>query len=245
MNDLQIFNYGKNEIRTVMIDGEPWFVLTDVCRVLDLSNPTAVAERLDEDERSKLSLGRQGQTWVISESGLYTVILRSDKPEAKPFRKWVTAEVLPSIRKNGGYLTPTASSKVLENLAVAVQLLTERLDAVMERSEEFSLIIPSSGNMIGQIGGVAARRRWLRTVSEKLNLLSNKLKQPHNVLLSQIYRILEENGDIVLEDNRLQVIEEYNLAECSILTAIFYNEIIRDRFQKIVDFNLAPENRGW
>ena len=88
---------------------------------------------------------------------------------------------------------------------------------------------------------------WLlpALISASLNLLSNKLKQPHNVLLSQIYRILEENGDIVLEDNRLQVIEEYNLAECSILTAIFYNEIIRDRFQKIVDFNLAPENRGW
>lgn len=105
MNELQIFNYENNDVRTVMIDGEPWFCLTDVCKVLELSNPRSVAERLDKDERRKFNLPRQGETWFINESGLYTVILRSDKPEAKPFRKWVTSEVLPSIRKTGAYST--------------------------------------------------------------------------------------------------------------------------------------------
>ena len=100
MNELRIWNYNNSaEIRTVMIDNEPWFVLVDVCKVLELSNPTVVASRLEPDERSKFNLGRQGETTVINESGLYSVILRSDKPQAKPFRKWVTAEVLPSIRK--------------------------------------------------------------------------------------------------------------------------------------------------
>lgn len=103
MNDLQIFNYESNEVRTVMIDGEPWFCLTDVCRVLGLSNPRSVADRLDKDERRKFDLPRQGETWFINEAGLYTVILRSDKPEAKPFRKWVTGTVLPAIRKTGSY----------------------------------------------------------------------------------------------------------------------------------------------
>lgn len=103
MNELQIFNYHSNEVRTVMKDGEPWFCLTDVCRVLGLSNPRSVADRLDEDERRKFDLPRQGETWFINESGLYSVILRSDKPEAKPFRKWVTSKVLPAIRKTGTY----------------------------------------------------------------------------------------------------------------------------------------------
>lgn len=108
MNELQIFHYGSNDLRTLQRDGEPWFVLKDVCQVLDLGSPHKVAERLDEDERNQIpvtdSLGRLQDTTIISESGLYAVILRSDKPEAKPFRKWVTSQVLPSIRKHGRYI---------------------------------------------------------------------------------------------------------------------------------------------
>lgn len=106
MNGLQVFNYNSSEVRTVMRDGEPWFCLVDVCRVLDLSSPHKVAERLDCDELTGIKVRSGGQTremTFINESGLYTVILRSDKPEAKPFRKWVTSEVLPTIRKTGGY----------------------------------------------------------------------------------------------------------------------------------------------
>ena len=106
MNGLQVFNYNSSEVRTVMRDGEPWFCLVDVCRVLDLSSPHKVAERLDRDELTGIKVRSGGQTremTFINESGLYSVILRSDKPEAKPFRKWVTSDVLPTIRKTGGY----------------------------------------------------------------------------------------------------------------------------------------------
>ena len=106
MNKIKIWNYDNLEIRTIEKDGEPWWVLSDVCKVLELSNPSKVAQRLDEDERSNFELGRQGTAIIINESGLYSVILRSDKPQAKPFRKWVTSEVLPSIRKTGGYQIP-------------------------------------------------------------------------------------------------------------------------------------------
>ncbi len=124
MTDLQIFNYEGQEVRTVMVNDTPWWVLADVCRVLELSNPTAIAKRLDEDEKqrldfnpkSDLGLGHNGAT-IINESGLYNVILRSDKPEAKPFRKWVTSEVLPSIRKTGTYSTKSAAKKSAEELA--------------------------------------------------------------------------------------------------------------------------------
>ena len=74
-----------------------------MCQLLNLANTRSVADRLDQDERRKFDLPRQGDTWFINESGLYSVILRSDKPEAKPFRKWVTSKVLPTIRKTGSY----------------------------------------------------------------------------------------------------------------------------------------------
>ncbi len=114
MNDLQIFKYNGLKVRTIEKDGQIWWVLKDVCDVLDISNATVTASRLEEDEVTKFDLGgKVGITNIINESGLYNVILRSDKPEAKPFRKWVTSEVLPSIRKTGSYST-TKTDKALE-----------------------------------------------------------------------------------------------------------------------------------
>lgn len=110
MNELQIFNYNGNKVRTIQIDGEPWWVLKDVCEILGIENHKDLPKRLEDDEVGRFDLPHpQNKTKTlkmvcINESGLYSVILRSDKPEAKPFRKWVTAEVLPSIRKTGGYV---------------------------------------------------------------------------------------------------------------------------------------------
>lgn len=123
MNYLQIFNYKGNEVRTVEKNGEPWWVLKDVCNVLGITNPTVVASRLDSDEVTKLDLGGlSGESNIINESGLYNVILRSDKPEAKPFRKWVTSEVLPSIRKYGAYMTPETLEAAILNPDTMIQL---------------------------------------------------------------------------------------------------------------------------
>lgn len=124
MNELTKWNYESSEVRTIQQNGEPWFVLADVCKVLELSNPRSTAERLDEDERRKFDLPRQGETWCINESGLYTVILRSDKPQARPFRKWVTSEVLPSIRRTGSYQTTTVDEK---SKALAVKEMNARV----------------------------------------------------------------------------------------------------------------------
>lgn len=124
MNELTKWNYESSEVRTIQQNGEPWFVLADVCKVLELSNPRSTAERLDEDERRKFDLPRQGETWCINESGLYTVILRSDKPQARLFRKWVTSEVLPSIRRTGSYQTKTVDEK---SKALAVKEMNARV----------------------------------------------------------------------------------------------------------------------
>lgn len=107
MNELQIFDYKGKNVRTVEIDGEPWFNLKDVCTILGISDNRTVAARLDGDEltRVKTASGGQMREMVfVNESGLYNVILRSDKPEAKPFRKHVTSVILPTIRKTGGYV---------------------------------------------------------------------------------------------------------------------------------------------
>ena len=139
MNELQVFNSSEfGEIRTITKDDEPMFCLIDICKALEMSNPTMVAQRLDDDERTKLDLGRQGETNFITESGLYAVILRSDKPNAKKFRKWVTSEVLPSIRKNGGYIVGqenmTDDELMAKALLVANNKIAER-DKIIEQKQ--------------------------------------------------------------------------------------------------------------
>lgn len=116
-NKIMTFNYETSKVRTVEKNGEPWFVLKDICKVLDLQNHKQILSRLELDEVGILSIphpqsfNKTIEVNVINESGLYSVILRSDKPQAKPFRKWVTSEVLPSIRKTGSYGQLQAESK--------------------------------------------------------------------------------------------------------------------------------------
>lgn len=131
MNNLQVFNYNGNEVRTIQKDGEPWWVLKDVCNVLDLSDTNKTAERLDVDELTRIKFvtgGQNREMLCINESGLYNVILRSDKPEAKPFRKWVTSEVLPSIRKHGAYMTPETLEQAILNPDMMIKLCTALKD---------------------------------------------------------------------------------------------------------------------
>lgn len=109
MNDLQIYVYSGEQLRTIQRDDGLWWVLRDVCRVLGIANHKNVSVRLDEDEKGGCLMDTPGgpqNFTIINEPGLYAVILRSDKPEAKEFRRWVTHEVLPSIRKSGAYGVP-------------------------------------------------------------------------------------------------------------------------------------------
>jgi anti-repressor protein len=121
-NELQTFFYNNKTVRTVWLNGEIWWVLKDVCDVLRIANPTQTADRLDDDERAMFNIGRQGDVNIINESGLYKVILRSDKPEAKNFTRWVTHEVLPSIRKHGAYITTSKMEEILSDPENMVRL---------------------------------------------------------------------------------------------------------------------------
>lgn len=128
MNNLpQVFNFNGAQIRTIEKDDQPWFVLKDVCSVLDIDQVAGIKRRLSEDVISNHPLPTAGglqQTTIINEDGLYDVILESRKPEARSFRKWVTSEVLPSIRKHGAYMTPETIEKTLTNPDYLIRLAT-------------------------------------------------------------------------------------------------------------------------
>lgn len=129
--ELTVFQFEQQRVRSIIENGEPLFVAADVCAVLELSNVSQALSRLDEDERRDIILndvtGRKQSTAAVNESGLYSLILSSRKPEAKAFKKWVTAEVLPSIRRTGTYTLqkePSATATVDERLQWMRQTIT-------------------------------------------------------------------------------------------------------------------------
>ena len=180
-------------------------------------------------------------------SGVYSLIFSSKLPKAKEFKRWVTSEVLPSIRKTGGYLTPEAKKEMEDIVYSILENFDARLSALeggaVPQPPVCLLAAPESG---AAVPGPAARKRWMRAVSEKLNNLSVKFAfMPHNEILHRLYVMLEQQTGVSLDENRLQVMEEYRLPECSVLTGIFYNPDLREAIQRNIDYNLAPENRGW
>lgn len=118
MNQLQSFMYESHQVRTVFMYDQPWFVAKDVCDVLDISKYRDAVSRLDQDERESVivdTLGGKQEMTAINESGLYSLIMTSRKPEAKQFKRWITHEVIPSIRKHGAYMTPETLEQTMQD----------------------------------------------------------------------------------------------------------------------------------
>lgn len=130
MNDIQIFKNDQfGEIRSVVIDGEPLFVAADVCGALEIQNHKDAIKRLDDDEKSGVVLtdphGRPQETNCVTESGLYSLVLGSRKPEAKAFKRWITHEVLPAIRKTGKYeatISEIEAGERLPNVVLGIRI---------------------------------------------------------------------------------------------------------------------------
>lgn len=165
MNDLQIFIYSGAQLRTIQQPDGLWWVLRDVCEVLGLSTPARVAERLDDDEKGVSLIhtpgGKQEMT-IINEPGLYSVILRSDKPEAKAFKRWVVHEVLPSIRKNGSYGMNTEALQELAEINRQLEQYRQRYESVdkevAQARKQLTLARASYDGMC------KARSLWLQTI---------------------------------------------------------------------------------
>lgn len=154
------FSFDGAAVRVVLLEGEPWWVAADVCKALQLTNASMAIQSLDEDERSKLSLGRQGEANIINESGLFTLILRS-REATKPgtphhrFRKWVTAEVLPSIRKHGAYVMPVAEFEPeAERVPMAAHV---EADQIVSAGRVFRALY-TTGRAMGMARRLAATR---------------------------------------------------------------------------------------
>lgn len=134
---LQFNNDQFGQLRAIQDEsGEPWFVAVDVCNALGLANPSVSVNSLDFDERSKLNLGRQGEANIVSEPGFYKLVMKSRKPEAKVFQRWVTHEVLPSIRKKGGYIAAAPDETPEQIMARAVLLAQDTIARQKAQIEE-------------------------------------------------------------------------------------------------------------
>ncbi len=265
MSELQIFNNPDfGEIRIVERDGKPWFVGKDIAAALGYSNPRdALAVHVDDEDKATVAIhdGSQNRNMtIISESGVYSLIFSSKLEKAKEFKRWVTAEVLPTIRKQGGYLTPEAADRLatavqervqaawaetFQKLCARVEALEDAVTDPFRAAPAAPAPLPTGGASVAAPPGREYMRRWMRTASEKLNLMSNKFNMSNNAILHRLYGYLEEDFGIVMEDERVRIMEEYGLEDCSTLKAVFYDEDLRDRLEELVDYNLAPENRGW
>lgn len=207
MSNIQIFNYQNNEVRTVDLNGEPWFVLKDVCNTLNISNQRDVQERLDPDEVGRFDLPHPQnpektiEMVCVNESGLYHVILRSDKQEAKPFRKWVTSEVLPSIRKNGGYIAGqeqlTPQELMAKALLVANKTIAEREARISELTVQNNIMAPKA-----EYFDELVDRNMLTSFRDTAKELGVKPKTFVNWLLEKKFIYRDQKGKLMPREDK-------------------------------------------
>lgn len=198
MNNLEIFKSAEfGEIRTVNIDGEPWFVGKDVAEILGYSNPRkAVIDHVDEEDKMdgvtiRDSIGRKQIPVLINESGLYSLILSSKQPNAKKFKKWVTSEVLPSIRKNGGYIAGQETMTDDELMARALQVAQNK---IQERDKQIETMKPKA---------IFADAVAASHTSILVGELAKILKQNGvNIGQNRLYEWLRENGYLIRGNKR-------------------------------------------
>jgi anti-repressor protein len=191
MNELtKIFDYQGSQVRTVLKDGEPWFVSKDVCDILELD--LTQIRRLDEDEKDLYSIqtpgGKQAVS-VVNESGLYNLVLGSRKPEAKAFKRWITHEVIPQIRKTGSYF-PTSKNELI---AAGYKAALELIEEMKPKAEQYDKFI--SGENYQNMNTVAkalgyGRNRLFKTLRDRKILMANNT--PYQQYLDAGYFVVKE-----------------------------------------------------
>jgi anti-repressor protein len=199
MNNLpQVFMYQGAQIRMITKDNEPWWVAKDVCDVLGFSNLSETIKRLDEDEVSSTevidSMGRNQQTNIVTESGLYALILGSRKPEAKPFKRWITHEVVPSIRKHGAYMTPDTIEKTLTNPDFIIQLATKLKEEQAEKERE------RQARLLAEAKIEADRHKVV--FAESLQVSED------SILIGQLAKLLKQNGIDIGQNRLFQILRD-------------------------------------
>lgn len=234
MSNIIPFEYNSRQVRTIVKDGEPWFVAADVCSILDIDTSTAVNGRnrisdsgiirdggLDDDEKDTDIVSTPGgsqEVLIVSEAGLYSLILKSRKPEAKAFKRWITHEVIPSIRKHGTYMTPETIEKVLLNpdtiIRLATELKQERQRRLMlePKAASYDILMDASGCLtmdevakILDIKGIGRNNLFKLLVVEGIIYKKGDCYLPYQEYKSHF--IVKQNpirkGDMIIERSQL------------------------------------------
>lgn len=186
-NEIQQFDFRGASLRTLTDEeGEPWFVLKDCMSILDLGNPTETVKMFDDDEFSTTevidSIGRRQQAYIISEPGLYRLVMRSRKPEAKEFQRWVTHEVLPQIRKTGGYI-PTSESDSDEDIMARAVLVAQK--TIKQKNQQ-----------------IAAQQSRIVELEPKARFADAVAASDGTCLVGELAKMLRQNG-MDIGQNRL------------------------------------------
>lgn len=235
MNELQVFeNPDFGQVRTVTKDGEPWFVAADVCRALEHSNVTVALDRLDDDEKAKFSLGlRGGDTGCVNEPGLYSLVLGSRKPEAKNFKRWITHEVIPSIRKTGSYsIQEPETPAQLRAKAMMINAKTRLFNAAMKAVDRFQMspvALEALGiPMIEEFTGVKTgyRPRIETTYS------ATELGAEFGVSANKIGRIAKDNG-LKTDEYGITVLDKSRSSD-KLVPCFRYNAKGRERLAELL-----------
>jgi len=202
--NLQVFNGEFGGIRVIQDKaGEPWFVLSDVCKILELSNPSKVAKLVDEDDLTTIqvidNLGRKQKVNAVNESGLYQVIFQSRKPQAKKFKRWVTNEVLPAIRKHGLYATDEVIEKTLSNPDFMIEILQkfkEEKQKRVELQQELQQNLPYIvfAKQVETSKTSIKIREWAKIIS----------KRGYTIGQNRLFKWLRDNGYLMINNEPYQ-----------------------------------------
>lgn len=244
MTDLIPFHYADQQVRVITIDGEPWFVLADLCAVLDITNVGNVSDRIDAVNIRRADVqntrGQMRSTTVVSEAGMYEVVIRSDKPEAVTFRRWITSDVLPQIRKTGSYGTDKPRElQIAEALQLSADIIKEqdaRIAELEPSAKAWGHIVAADGSysvgdaakMIANAGVPLGRQRLFDQLADWSWIYRDggRGREAWRAYQSQV-----ECGRLVLKANRPFLNEktgEYENAAPTIrVTAKGVNEIYR------------------
>ena len=185
MNELQNFNFSGQDVRIITINDEPWFVVADIAKVLGASNSRSLAQMVDEEDKGKQSLHSGSDATIVNESGLYTILLRSNNPQAKPFRRWVTSEVLPTIRKHGAYMTDKKAQDVLHGNGLA--------DLLIQAGEQIKSLEFDKQQLQVELEEVRGKTTYLDLILESPDdILTTQIAQDYGYSAVAFNRILHD-----------------------------------------------------
>lgn len=237
MTALTVFTYTEHEIRTLVIDGEPWFVAADVAQILGYRMASDMTRRLDEDEKGTHSVrtpGGEQLATIVSESGLYAAILGSKIPTARDFKRWITHDILPQIRRAGSYNSPTAIS-FEEMTAQVISGLQERIEAAQARAKELEAPAAAWNGLSNAEGDF--------TVSDAAKILA---RDGITTGPRKLYDWMESNGWIFRRGGRWQAMQTAINAELLVerITSGYFDQVTGERKQADPQVRVTPKGLG-